>query len=152
LLEPAESPRPRRPAAAGDAGSREPIEVCVVGACPGCGVSTVASGLRLVLDSPVVERSHVVTDPVASVVLVTPGSGHPPIAELLASLLRERVAHLLLVANRVSDENRWNGLADACLPESRFGAALTARGRHPPGSFGVALRQLGALVAQGVAV
>jgi hypothetical protein len=127
------------------------MEVSVVGTCAGCGVSTVASGLRLVLASTVAERPDVV-DSATPVVLVTPGSGDPAIAELVASLMKERISRLLLVVNRVRDGEAWKDRADVCLPESRLGAALVGRGRRPPGAFGAALARLGALVEASFAV
>jgi hypothetical protein len=157
LLEPVDSAE-QRPSLAGD-GSRRPIDVSVLGTCAGCGVTTVASGLTLVMahDRPQAVVTEVpwpvadVTETGRTVVLVTPGSGHPPIASLVASLLRDRLARLLLVANRVTAEEPWLGQADLFVPESRFGAALVARGRCPPGAFGAALERLAELVEQGPA-
>jgi hypothetical protein len=157
LLEPVDSAE-RRPNLV-DGRPRVPIAVSVLGTCAGCGVTTVASGLALVMapDRPqavVKELPWPIADATETgrtVVLVTPGGGHPPIAALVASLLRDRVAGLLLVANRVTAEEPWLGRADLCIPESRFGAALVARGRRPPGAFGAALERLAELVVAGPA-
>ena len=149
LLEPAD---PYPPFSVAREGRGRPIDVSVLGTCAGCGVSTIASGLRLVLASSISERIEVVDQPGTAVVLVTPGSGHPQIAGLVGSLMKERVGKLVLVANKVSDEARWRGHADLCVPESRLGAALLAHGRRPPGPFGSAIARLAALVEHGVAV
>lgn len=84
-----------------------------------------------------------------AVLLVAPGSGEPALAELVARALCERFGSVSLVANRVSDRGRWSGRAAVCVPESRLGAALAARGRRPAGAFGAALVELAALVEGG---
>ena len=161
LLEPAD----RRPSLriAGD-GPRDPIEVSVLGTCAGCGVSTLASGLELMLAAPdrpaslvrdvtwSADQHEEAGRPGDAVVLVTPGNADPTIAELIASLMRERNPSLLFVANKVGDEDSWRDRADLCVPDSWFCAALVARGRRPPGPFGSALGRLAALIEQGVAV
>jgi hypothetical protein len=188
FLEPAEptlAPGARGGAPAGPRGEQPrpgPVEAIVLGLCAGCGASTVARGLVLMLASRqlrpghllVVERggaqpappgpgsgpAAVVWDVAPSevervtaaaltadaVLLVAPGSGEPALAELVARALRERFGSVSLVANRVGDRARWSGRAAACVPQSRLGAALAARGRRPPGAFGAALAELAALV------
>jgi hypothetical protein len=161
LLEPAVEAQPR--VGGEGAGSGHTVQAWVVGTCAGCGVSTVAAGLRLMLsslDRPAAQVTDVawsaagheaLTACAGTVVLVTPGDGLPPVASLVASLLKERVHHLVLVANRVGDENAWTGHAEVCVPDSRFGAALVARGRRPPGALGLALAKLASLVERGPA-
>jgi hypothetical protein len=160
LLEPVDVAEARRPHVADDAGgARRQIEVSVLGMTPRCGTSTVAAGLVLMLSSTgrlaasvkdggssASARQEAVIDAADVVVLVSPGSGQPAIVELVASLLRERFDKLVLVANKVGEEDRWTRRVDLCLPEARLAAALVARGRRPPGPFGVALARLAALV------
>jgi hypothetical protein len=99
-----------------------------------------------------VERATEVARAADAVVLVASGSGHPAIAELVASMLGERFGRLVLIANRVSDPARWSGRAAACVPESRLAAALVGRGRRPFGMFGAVLAELAALVERGQVV
>jgi hypothetical protein len=82
-----------------------------------------------------------------AVIAVAPGSGEPALAEVVRGMLAERFEPVVLVANNVSDPARWSGRADVCVPASRWGALLSARGRRPAGAFGAALEELTALVA-----
>jgi hypothetical protein len=82
-----------------------------------------------------------------AVIAVAPGGGEPALAEVVRGLLAERFEPVLLLANNVSDPARWSGRADVCVPASRWGALLSARGRRPGGAFGRALEELAAVVA-----
>jgi hypothetical protein len=81
-----------------------------------------------------------------AVVLVAGKGSEPALAEVAVDMLREDLGRLILVANRVTDDLRWRGRADICVPESWLGAALIGRGRRPPGAFGAALAGLAAIV------
>jgi hypothetical protein len=81
-----------------------------------------------------------------ALVLVVGPDTEPSLAEVAAQMLREDFSRLLLVANGVTDPSRWGDRMDICIPQSRLGAALVSRGRHPIGAFGAALRQLAELV------
>jgi hypothetical protein len=133
-------------------------EVAVVGLSAGCGVTTLAGGLALSRPSAVV-RDVDSTDVTATglaakradaIVLIAHAGSEPALAELVVSMLGERLDSVLLVANRVTDPPRWRGRAGVCVPESRLGAALLRRGRRPPGAFGAALAQLAELVDRSV--
>jgi hypothetical protein len=75
-------------------------------------------------------------------------SAEPALAGLVCAMLAERYGEVLLVANRVRDQERWSGRCAASLPESRLGALLAARGRMPAGAFGASLRRLAAILEE----
>jgi len=81
------------------------------------------------------------------VVAVAGRTAEPALAGMVCSLLAERCQRVLLVANAVPQQDEWARWAAACLPESRLGAALLARGRFPGGRLGRSLLEVAALVA-----
>lgn len=88
----------------------------------------------------------------ADVILaVAPGSGEPAFAEVVGGILAERFGQVVLVANAAREPARWSGRAAVCVPESRLGAVLAARGRRPAGAFGAALEEMAALVERPLA-
>src|SRR5919204_251569 len=89
-----------------------------------------------------VERAAEVITASDPVLLVADGSREPALAELVTDMLTERFGRVLLVANRVGNPERWERRAVTCLPGSRIGAALVARGRRSPGAFWAAVSEL----------
>jgi hypothetical protein len=97
------------------------------------GADDVASAAR------VMERSD-------AVVCVADGSAEPALCGLVCEMLGERCRRVLLVANRVRDEDAWSGRCAVGVPESRLAALLIARGRAPGGAVAAALARLAALL------
>ncbi|HZO59992.1 MAG TPA: hypothetical protein VFB51_09895 [Solirubrobacterales bacterium] len=143
LVEPPEG-GPRAPAAPGP-----PLDVAVTGLSGGCGASTVAQGLRRELPGARVIDGFAPAS-VDVLVVVAGRTGLPVLARLVADRLRLRHESVVLVANRPEDPQEWEPLEAVCVPQSRFGVLLLARGRRAPGSFGAALRQV-AVRVQGAA-
>ena len=117
------------------------MHVTVAGLSRGCGASTVARGLALELaGAAVVEGDR---PPRAGALVVVAGTDAVPV---LAGMVVERLAGsaraVVLVANRPPDPQEWGGAGAICLPQSRLGVALVARGRRPWGPFGAALRRV----------
>jgi hypothetical protein len=81
-----------------------------------------------------------------AVVLVAGRECTPALAEIVRSMVRQRYRRVVLAANRITDSSRWNGRCDVCVPESRLGAMLIARGWRPGSAMGGALAKLAALV------
>jgi hypothetical protein len=100
------------------------------------------------LEIGIAERAAQVLASVETVVAVADGDAEPALAELVARMLAERHGRVLLVASRVRDPGRWAGRAAGCLPWSRVGALLVARGRRPGGALGKELTQLAAMVGE----
>jgi hypothetical protein len=115
------------------------LGVVVTGLSAGCGVRTVAAGLRRELPA-----AHVGTgdaNGAGDVVVVVAGRrALPVLAGLVVDRLRARHAAVVLVANRPEDPAEWAGTGALCLPQSRLGVLLLARGRRARGPFGTALR------------
>ena len=117
------------------------LEVGVAGLSSGCGASTVARALALELPA-----AHV-TDGIAPgtqgvLVAVADRTGVPVLAGLVIERLAQRHPHVVLVANRPEDPHEWEGAGAVCLPQSRLGMMLLARGHRPWGPFGAAMRRL----------
>jgi hypothetical protein len=140
LVEPAEHGGVR----SGDARPLPP-DVAVTGLSEGCGTSTIASGLRRELpDARVIDGFAPAS---ADVLVVVAGSaGLPVLAGLVLDRLRCRHPAPVLVANRPEDPREWEPLGAICVPQSRLGVRLLARGHRPVGPFGVALRRVAAAV------
>ena len=85
-----------------------------------------------------------------AVLLVAGDRSEPALAELVSRMLSERFGAVRLVATRVAEPARWEGRAIACVPQSRLGAVLLARGRRPAGELGAVLAALAAVVEEGV--
>ena len=146
-----------------------PLDVVVAALAAGAGASTVARGLALALgrarpvELSLSERGEVAPGPGTAVVRTTsaagvPARGHrgpgrvlvavaegrrePAIAALVRDVLSRRHDHVVLVANRARDSRAWREQGALCVPESRVGAMLTARGHRPPGAMGAAFDAL----------
>jgi hypothetical protein len=84
-----------------------------------------------------------------AVVCVADGTAEPALCALVGDMLAERHAtRVLLVANRVRDEQAWGARCAVCVPEARLSAILIARGRAPGGAVGTAVAHLAALVEE----
>jgi len=92
-----------------------------------------------------VERASQVAVESDAVFLVAGDHSAPALAQLVSGMLSERFGRVLLVATRVADRARWSGRAIACVPDSRLGAALLARGRRPVGELAGVLTELAAI-------
>ena len=77
-----------------------------------------------------VERANRIAVESHAVFLVAGDRSAPALAQLVAGMLSERFGRVFLVATRVAEPARWSGRAIACVPDSRLGAALLARGRE----------------------
>jgi hypothetical protein len=95
-------------------------------------------------------RAAEVVASVDAVLAVAGRASEPALSGMVCTLLAERCRRVLLVANAVVERDEWSRWAATCLPESRFGAAMVARGRLPGGRYGRSLLELAAL-AGGVA-
>jgi len=160
-------PAPAPPAPAG------PLDAVVATLAAGAGASTVARGLALALrrTRPVAlapaGRDEVAAGPGTAVVraadatdvrgrgdrgrgrvlvAVADGRREPAVAALVADVLRRRHGQVVLVANRVRDGHAWRDQGAVCIPDSRLGALLVARGRRPPGAMGAAFDSLAARI------
>ena len=81
-----------------------------------------------------------------ALVCVAEGSAEPALCSLVCDMLAERYGRVLLVPNRVRDDETWAAHGAVAVPESRFAAALIARGRAPGGALGDAFARLAAVV------
>ena len=118
----------------------------MTGLSGGCGTSTIAAGLRRELPAARVIDGFAPAS--ADVLVVVAGSaGLPVLAGLVTDRLRRRHA-----ARRcwspTGRRTRANGsaLGAICVPHSRLGVLLLAKGRRPVGPFGAALRRVAAAV------
>jgi len=150
-----------------------PLDVVVATLAEGAGAPTVARGLALALRRarPVAlapaGRDEVAAGPGTAVVraadatdvcgrgdrgrgrvlvAVADGRREPAVAALVADVLRRRHGQVVLVANRVRDGHAWRDQGAVCIPDSRLGALLVARGRRPPGAMGAAFDSLAARI------
>jgi hypothetical protein len=123
------------------------LDVGVTGLSRGCGTSTVARGLALELPAARIEEGQ---GPGAGCVLVVVAGPDavPILAEMVTDRLRERLPHVVLVANRPDDPQEWDARA-VCLPQSRLGVHLISRGRRPWGRFRAGLRDVAQAVRDG---
>jgi len=92
-------------------------------------------------------RAAAVVADVDAVVAVAGRAAEPALSGMVCSLLAERCRRVLLIANAARQPDDWNRWAAACMPESRLGAAMLARGRFPSGRFGRSLLEVAALAA-----
>jgi hypothetical protein len=84
-----------------------------------------------------------------AVVCVAHGTAEPALCALVADMLADRYGRrVLLVANRVRDDDAWAGRCVVCLPDARVAAMLISRGRAPGGALGAAVERLAALVEE----
>jgi hypothetical protein len=81
-----------------------------------------------------------------AIVCVAAGSAEPALCTLVCDMLAERYGRVVLVANRVGDEDAWSRHAAVAVPESRLAAIVMARGRTPSGAVGAAMFHIAALV------
>lgn len=121
------------------------LEVGVTGLSGGCGASTVALGLALELPGAQL-TDGVAPGPHGVLVAVADRTGVPVLAGLVTERLARRHARVVLVVNRPDDPGEWERAGALCLPQSRLGVMLLARGRRPWGPFGTALRNLAEIV------
>ena len=82
------------------------------------------------------------------VVAVADGRGEPVLAGIVAEILAAHNDRLVLVANRPEDPGEWSQKGALCVPASRLGAMLVARGRRPIGGMRGALRGLALVVGE----
>jgi hypothetical protein len=83
------------------------------------------------------------------VVCVAEGTAEPALCALVGDMLAERYgSRVLLVANRVRDEEAWAGRCAVAVADSRLAAILIARGRAPGGAAGAAVARLAELVEE----
>jgi hypothetical protein len=136
---------PEEPRAAADVGGPK-LDVGVTGLSRGCGTSTVAQGLRRELPAARV-IDGVGPGPAGVLVVVAGRTALPVLARLVIDQLCERHSSVVLAANRPEDPQEWEQAGAVCVPQSRLGVTLLARGHRPPGSFGAALRTLAGAVA-----
>jgi hypothetical protein len=80
-----------------------------------------------------------------AIVCVATGSAEPALCSLVCDMLAERHGRVLLVANRVRDDEAWSGRCSVAVPEARFAALLLGLGRAPRGAVGEALARVAAL-------
>jgi hypothetical protein len=81
------------------------------------------------------------------VVCVADGTAEPALCKLVGEMLAERYGRrVLLVANRVRDDEAWAGRCAVCVPDARLAAISVGRGRAPGGAVGAALSRLAGLV------
>jgi hypothetical protein len=117
------------------------LVITVVGISRACGASTVARGLALEMPrARVGEMARPV--PGGVVVAVADGRGEPVLAAIVAEALAAHNDRVVLVANRPDDPAEWSQKGALCVPASRLGAMLVARGRRPIGGMAGALRGL----------
>jgi hypothetical protein len=84
-----------------------------------------------------------------AVVCVAAGSAEPALCALVGDMLAERYrVRVLIVANRVRDQDEWSGRCAAALPESRLGALRVGRSRPPGGVLGTAVGRLATLLEE----
>ena len=83
-----------------------------------------------------------------AVVCIADGDAEPALSTLVCEMLAERVGRVLLVANRVRDQETWAGRASVEVPDSRLAALLIVRGRRPGGAFALAVARIAALVEE----
>jgi hypothetical protein len=83
-----------------------------------------------------------------AVVCVADGSAEPALCTLVCDMLAERYGRVLLVANRVRDEESWSGRCAVAVPESRLAAMLIGRGRAVGGVVAAAMSRIGALAEE----
>jgi hypothetical protein len=83
-----------------------------------------------------------------AIVCVAAGSAEPALCTLVCDMLAERYGRVVLVANRVGEEDAWAGRAAVAVPDSRLAAILIARGRTPNGAVGAAMSHIAAIVEE----
>jgi hypothetical protein len=76
---------------------------------------------------------------------VADAAAEPALCMLVCEMLAERHGRVLLVANRVHDDEGWIGRCAVAVPDSRLGALRIARGRSPGGEIAEALAQVAEL-------
>jgi hypothetical protein len=81
-----------------------------------------------------------------AIVCVAAGSAEPALCTLVCDMLAERYGRVVLVANRVGDQDAWSGRSAVAVPDSRLAAILIARGRTPNGAVGAAMSHIAAIV------
>jgi hypothetical protein len=108
-----------------------------------------AAGASSVWSVPAREASRAATvlSEVDAVMAIAGRASDPALSGMVCSLLAERCRQVLLVANVTRDRDQWSRWAAVCLPESRLGAGMLARGLLPGGRLGRALHELAALSA-----
>jgi hypothetical protein len=82
------------------------------------------------------------------VVCVADASAEPALCTLVCEMLGERYGRVLLVVNRVREEESWSGRCAVAVPDSRLAALLIARGRAPGGAVGQAMSRIAALAEE----
>jgi hypothetical protein len=84
-----------------------------------------------------------------AVVCVAGGSAEPALCSLVGDMLAERYGtRVVLVANRVRDDDGWTGHCAVAVPDSRLAAMVIGRGRAPGGPVGDALARIAELVGE----
>jgi hypothetical protein len=151
-----------------------PLDILVTGLAAGAGASTVARGVAVALrrlrpvalsgrgDAAAVAAGPgvaVVRDTTAAVagavchngpgrvvVAVADARREAAVAALVCDVLARRHERVVLVGNRVRDQDAWRERGAVCVPESRAGVLMVDRGRRPFGPMGAAFDLLAARV------
>ena len=129
------------------AGPPAVLDVGVTGLSNGCGATTVARGLALELPAARIADGHA-PGPSGVLVVVAGSDAVPVLARMVIDRLRERLPHVVLVANRPDDALEWERAGAVCLPRSRLGVELLSRGRRPWGRLRTALHALARAVQE----
>jgi hypothetical protein len=95
-----------------------------------------------------VARAARVMEDSGTLVCVADGSAEPTLSSLVCDMLAERYGRVLLIANRVRDEEAWTGRCPICIPDSRLAALLIARGRVPGGAVAEGVARVAAFVEE----
>jgi hypothetical protein len=82
------------------------------------------------------------------VVGVAEASAEPALCTLVSEMLADRYGRVLLVANRVREEESWSGRCAVAVPDSRLAALRITRGRVPVGAVGQAMSRIAALTEE----
>ena len=129
---------------------RDADEIADYGATLGAARGGRAVSAAVVWDVPAddVARAAGVVEDCDALVCVADGAAEPALCALVCDMLAERYGRVLLVANRVRDDEAWAGRCAVTVPDSRLAAVLIARGRTPGGQVAEAVAKVAALVEE----
>jgi hypothetical protein len=83
-----------------------------------------------------------------ALVCVAAGSAEPALCTLVSDMLGERYGRVVMVANRVGDEEAWSGRCAVAVPDARLAAIRIGRGRSAGGALGAAMSRIAAIVEE----
>ena len=95
-----------------------------------------------------VARSACLTEACDVLLCVADGAAEPALCALVCDMLAERYGRVLLIANRVRDDEVWASRCAVALPDSRLGALRIARGLTPGGQVAEAVAKVAALAEE----